>query len=130
MHDAVYPLFLVGYDVLAVCREAALEEEIERRAAAIKTAVDNGEARDTAILNAGRTRLRPILMTTAAMVMGMVPLALGLGEGAEQRAPMAHAIIGGVITSTLLTLIVVPVVYTYLDDFKAFIFRLFGGRKS
>jgi HAE1 family hydrophobic/amphiphilic exporter-1 len=79
----------------------------------------------TAILNAGRTRLRPILMTTAAMVMGMVPLALGLGEGAEQRAPMAHAIIGGVVTSTLLTLIVVPVVYTYLDDLKQFTFRLF-----
>ena len=96
----------------------------------IKTAVDNGEARDTAILNAGRTRLRPILMTTAAMVMGMVPLALGLGEGAEQRAPMAHAIIGGVITSTMLTLIVVPVVYTYLDDLKALTFRLFGRHKA
>ena len=63
-------------------------------------------------------RLRPILMTTMAMVMGMMPLALGLGDGGEQRAPMAHAIIGGVITSTLLTLIVVPVVYTYLDDIK------------
>ena len=91
----------------------------------INVAVKNGEDRTTAILNAGRTRLRPILMTTAAMVMGMVPLALGLGEGAEQRAPMAHAIIGGVVTSTLLTLIVVPVVYTYLDDLKQFTFRLF-----
>lgn len=96
----------------------------------INVAVKNGEERTTAILNAGRTRLRPILMTTAAMVMGMVPLALGLGEGAEQRAPMAHAIIGGVVTSTLLTLIVVPVVYTYLDDLKQFTFRLFGGKKS
>jgi HAE1 family hydrophobic/amphiphilic exporter-1 len=91
----------------------------------INEAVRNGADRTTAILNAGRTRLRPILMTTAAMVMGMVPLALGLGEGAEQRAPMAHAIIGGVVTSTLLTLIVVPVVYTYLDDLKQFTFRLF-----
>jgi HAE1 family hydrophobic/amphiphilic exporter-1 len=94
----------------------------------INEAVRNGDDRTTAILNAGRTRLRPILMTTAAMVMGMVPLALGLGEGAEQRAPMAHAIIGGVVTSTLLTLIVVPVVYTYLDDLKQFTFRLFRRR--
>ena len=58
------------------------------------------------------------MLFRSAMVMGMMPLALGLGDGAEQRAPMAHAIIGGVITSTLLTLIVVPVVYTYLDDIK------------
>lgn len=95
----------------------------------INVAVKNGQDRAEAIMNAGRTRLRPILMTTAAMVMGMVPLALGLGEGAEQRAPMAHAIIGGVITSTLLTLIVVPVVYTYLDDMKKFVFRVLGGNK-
>lgn len=84
----------------------------------IKKAVDEGLPRHEAILYAGQTRLRPILMTTSAMVMGMVPLALGLGEGAEQRAPMAHAIIGGVMTSTLLTLVVVPVIYTYLDDLK------------
>jgi HAE1 family hydrophobic/amphiphilic exporter-1 len=92
----------------------------------IKVAVESGQDRTQAILDAGRTRLRPILMTTSAMVMGMLPLALGLGEGAEQRAPMAHAIIGGVITSTLLTLVVVPVVYTYLDDFKRFLGRVFG----
>ena len=60
-------------------------------------------------------RLRPILMTTAAMIGGMLPLALGVGEGGEQQAPMGRAIIGGVITSTLLTLVVVPVLYTYLD---------------
>ena len=59
-------------------------------------------------------RLRPILMTTAAMIGGMLPLALGLGEGGETQAPMGRAIIGGVITSTLLTLVVVPVIYTYL----------------
>jgi HAE1 family hydrophobic/amphiphilic exporter-1 len=68
-----------------------------------------------ALLMAGQTRLRPILMTTAAMIFGMLPLALGLGEGAEQQAPMGRAIIGGVITSTLLTLVVVPVIYSYLD---------------
>ncbi|XID75658.1 efflux RND transporter permease subunit [Alkanindiges sp. WGS2144] len=82
----------------------------------IKKAVEKGVPRNEAIIQSGQTRLRPILMTTSAMIMGMVPLALGLGEGAEQRAPMAHAIIGGVITSTLLTLVVVPVIYTYLDD--------------
>ena len=64
---------------------------------------------------AGQVRLRPILMTTAAMIGGMLPLALGLGDGGEQQAPMGRAIIGGVITSTLLTLVVVPVIYTYLD---------------
>lgn len=89
----------------------------------IKKAMDRGEARYDAILNAGKTRLRPILMTTSAMVMGMVPLALGLGEGGEQSAPMAHAVIGGVITSTLLTLVVVPVIFTYLDDLKNFMLR-------
>ena len=82
----------------------------------IQQAVKEGMNREQAILVAGRTRLRPILMTTAAMVVGMLPLALGLGEGSEQRAPMAHALIGGVLTSTLLTLVVVPVLYTVFDD--------------
>ena len=68
-----------------------------------------------ALLQSGQVRLRPILMTTAAMIGGMLPLALGLGEGGETQAPMGRAIIGGVITSTLLTLVVVPVLYTYLD---------------
>ncbi|MET0733988.1 MAG: efflux RND transporter permease subunit, partial [Casimicrobiaceae bacterium] len=68
-----------------------------------------------ALQDAGQVRLRPILMTTAAMIGGMLPLALGIGEGGETQAPMGRAIIGGVITSTLLTLIVVPVIYTYLD---------------
>ena len=89
----------------------------------IKKAMDEGSSRYDAIIAAGKTRLRPILMTTSAMVMGMVPLALGLGEGGEQSAPMAHAVIGGVITSTLLTLVVVPVIFTYLDDFKNFMLR-------
>jgi Cu/Ag efflux pump CusA len=58
--------------------------------------------------------MRPIMMTTAAMVFGMLPLALALDEGGEMQAPMGRAIIGGVITSTLLTLVVVPVIYSYL----------------
>ena len=78
-----------------------------------------------AIVAAGTTRLRPILMTTSAMVMGMVPLALGLGESGEQSSPMAHAVIGGVITSTLLTLVVVPIIFTYLDDLKNLMIRQF-----
>ena len=89
----------------------------------IKKSMDKGMDRYEAIILAGKTRLRPILMTTSAMVMGMVPLALGLGEGGEQSAPMAHAVIGGVITSTLLTLVVVPVIFTCLDDLKNFMLR-------
>jgi HAE1 family hydrophobic/amphiphilic exporter-1 len=75
-----------------------------------------GKSRTEALLESGRVRLRPIVMTTAAMIFGMLPLAFAIGEGAEQRAPMARAIIGGLLTSTLLTLFVVPVVYTLLDD--------------
>jgi len=78
----------------------------------------SGSSRTEAILAAGPIRLRPILMTTAATLLGMLPIALGLGAGAELRAPMAIAIIGGLIASTLLSLVVVPVVYTLLDDFK------------
>jgi len=85
----------------------------------INQARRSGSARREAILAAGRIRLRPILMTTLAMIFGMLPLALGLGEGGEQRAPMGQAVIGGVITSGLLTLVVVPVVYTLLDDLAA-----------
>jgi HAE1 family hydrophobic/amphiphilic exporter-1 len=78
-----------------------------------------GMGRSEALVSAARIRLRPILMTTLAMIFGMLPLAFELGAGAEFRAPMARAVIGGLITSTLLTLIVVPVVYTYLDDLGA-----------
>ena len=80
-------------------------------------------ARSEALLFAARVRLRPILMTTLAMVAGMVPLAFSLSEGAEQRAPMGQAVIGGVVTSSLLTLVVVPVVYAYLDDLSAWVRR-------
>jgi HAE1 family hydrophobic/amphiphilic exporter-1 len=80
-----------------------------------------GLERESALLLAAKTRLRPILMTTLAMIFGMAPLAFALTEGAEQRAPMGQAVIGGVITSSLLTLVVVPVVYCYLDDFSTWI---------
>jgi HAE1 family hydrophobic/amphiphilic exporter-1 len=87
-----------------------------------------GLERAAAIVRAGAVRLRPILMTTLAMIFGMIPLASGLGEGGEQRAPMGQAVIGGVITSSLLTLIVVPVIYTYLDDLAAWAKRSRGRR--
>jgi HAE1 family hydrophobic/amphiphilic exporter-1 len=83
-----------------------------------------GMARSDALLRAAHVRLRPILMTTLAMIFGMLPLALGLSEGAEQRAPMGQAVIGGVITSSLLTLVVVPVIYCYLDDLAAWAGRI------
>jgi HAE1 family hydrophobic/amphiphilic exporter-1 len=84
-----------------------------------------GMARTQALLMAARVRLRPILMTTLAMIFGMVPLAFALTEGSEQRAPMGQAVIGGVITSSLLTLVVVPVVYCYMDDLAQWMRRLF-----
>jgi HAE1 family hydrophobic/amphiphilic exporter-1 len=85
-----------------------------------------GMSREDAIVEAGRVRLRPIMMTSLAMIFGMLPLAIGGGEGSETRAPMAHAIIGGLVTSTVLTLIVVPVVYTYLDGLRGRVHRLFA----
>jgi HAE1 family hydrophobic/amphiphilic exporter-1 len=84
---------------------------------------EQGMERSQALLQAARVRLRPILMTTLAMIFGMVPLAFALTEGSEQRAPMGQAVIGGVITSSLLTLVVVPVVYCYLDDLASWLKR-------
>ena len=80
-----------------------------------------GQDRRASLLSAGRIRLRPKIMTTVAMIFGMLPLALTLGAGAEARAPMARAVIGGLITSTVLTLFVVPVMYTFLDDVGAWV---------
>jgi multidrug efflux pump subunit AcrB len=90
---------------------------------------DRGETPLTAILTAGPERLRPILMTSAAMVLGMWPTAVGNSEGSEFRAPMAIAVIGGVISSTLLSLVVVPVVYLTIENIKGFISRLGGGKR-
>jgi HAE1 family hydrophobic/amphiphilic exporter-1 len=87
-----------------------------------------GMDRHAALLMAARVRLRPILMTTLAMIFGMVPLAFALSEGSEQRAPMGQAVIGGVITSSLLTLVVVPVVYCYMDDLAQWARRLLAGK--
>ena len=87
----------------------------------------DGMNQHDAILAAGQVRLRPILMTTMAMIFGMLPMALGLGDGGESQAPMGRAVIGGVITSTLLTLLVVPVAYTYMDRWGRRAKRFFRG---
>jgi HAE1 family hydrophobic/amphiphilic exporter-1 len=88
-----------------------------------------GVDRFAAMVEAGVVRLRPIMMTTLAMIAGMIPSALALGEGGGFRAPMARAVIGGLITSTLLTLVVVPVAYTYFDDFGGWLAAKVGGRR-
>ena len=80
-----------------------------------------GVERFRALAEAGQVRLRPIIMTTLAMIAGMLPSALALGEGGGFRAPMSRAVIGGLITSTILTLVVVPVAYTYFDDLGAWL---------
>jgi hypothetical protein len=82
-----------------------------------------GLGRNQALLQAGPTRLRPILMTTSALVLAMSPIALKLGEGSEWRAPMAVTVIGGLLTSTLLTLVLIPAVYTIMDDFQGLVSR-------
>jgi HAE1 family hydrophobic/amphiphilic exporter-1 len=89
-----------------------------------------GLNRHDALLLAAKVRLRPILMTTLAMIFGMVPLAFALTEGSEMRAPMGQAVIGGVITSSLLTLVVVPVVYCYMDDLAEWTKRLFRDKNA
>jgi len=91
-----------------------------------KWSEEKGMSRRDAIIEAGRARLRPILMTTFALIAGMIPVALGTGEGADFRAPMGRAVIGGVITSTLLTLLVIPTFYDILASGRDRMRRLFG----
>lgn len=81
--------------------------------------------RREALIEAGRVRLRPILMTSFALVAGMVPVAIGHGEGADFRAPLGRAVIGGVITSTLLTLLVIPTLYDIMAGLRETVFGLF-----
>jgi HAE1 family hydrophobic/amphiphilic exporter-1 len=83
-----------------------------------KASEESGLPRRQAIVEAGRVRLRPILMTTFALIAGMMPIAIGAGEGADFRAPLGQAVIGGVITSTVLTLLVIPTFYETLTDFR------------
>ncbi len=97
----------------------------------INTLRSRGIKRNDAILEAGPTRLRPILMTTIAMIFGMLPVAIGIGHGGEFRAPLAVAVIGGMLLSTMLTLLVIPCVYTYFDDFNLFLSaKVFRRKRS
>jgi hydrophobic/amphiphilic exporter-1 (mainly G- bacteria), HAE1 family len=89
---------------------------------------DRGVPRREALIEAGRTRLRPILMTTLALIAGMIPVALGIGEGADFRAPLGRAVIGGVIASTVLTLLVIPTVYEIFDEWREWLFAKFRRR--
>jgi HAE1 family hydrophobic/amphiphilic exporter-1 len=82
------------------------------------------------LLIAGPVRLRPILMTTAAMIGGMIPIAIGHGEGGEARAPMAVCVIGGLISSTVLTLVVIPCVFSLVEAGRARVGRLFGRKAA
>jgi HAE1 family hydrophobic/amphiphilic exporter-1 len=86
----------------------------------------DGLPRREALIQAGAIRLRPILMTTLALIAGMIPVALGRGEGAQFRAPLGRAVIGGVITSTVLTLVVIPTFYEIMDEWREWILRKFG----
>jgi hydrophobic/amphiphilic exporter-1 (mainly G- bacteria), HAE1 family len=83
-----------------------------------------------ALIDAGRIRLRPIIMTTLALIAGMIPVAIGHGEGADFRAPLGRAVIGGTITSTLLTLLVIPTVYEIIDDFRSWVAAKFRRGES
>jgi HAE1 family hydrophobic/amphiphilic exporter-1 len=94
-----------------------------------KWSEEAGMDRREALIEAGRVRLRPILMTTFALIAGMIPVALGVGEGADFRAPLGIAVIGGVITSTILTLLVIPTVYEILADTRDWLGERLGRRK-
>lgn len=85
-----------------------------------------GESRTEAILNSGPRRLRPIFMTTLTTILGLIPMALGIGEGAEMEAPLATTVIGGLLYSTVLTLVYIPVVYSLFDDLRS----KFANRKK
>ncbi len=93
-----------------------------------KWAEEGGLSRREAIIEAGRTRLRPILMTTFALIAGMIPIAIGAGEGADFRAPLGQAVIGGVITSTILTLLVIPTFYEILTEWRDWLTAKLTGK--
>jgi HAE1 family hydrophobic/amphiphilic exporter-1 len=119
-HDTLNIMSMIGVILLMglVAKNAILLIDFA------KWGQERGTPRREAIIEAGRVRLRPIMMTTLALIAGMIPVALGLGEGADFRAPLGRAIIGGVITSTFLTLLVIPTIYEILDDARLFMVRL------
>ncbi len=120
-HDTLNIMSMIGVILLMgiVAKNAILLIDFA------KWGQENGKPRREAIIEAGRVRLRPIMMTTLALIAGMIPVALGHGEGADFRSPLGRAIIGGVITSTVLTLVVIPTVYEILDDWRLALVGLF-----
>jgi HAE1 family hydrophobic/amphiphilic exporter-1 len=96
----------------------------------INTLRQRGMSRDQAIKEAGSTRLRPILMTTLTTVLALLPLTLGLGEGGETQAPMAITVVGGLTVSTVFTLVLIPVVYTLMDDLEGWVGRKIFRRSA
>lgn len=121
---AVFALFLTGttVNVVAFIGVIMLVGIVVNNAILLVDLInrlrEDGMEKPAAILEAGRSRLRPILMTTLTTVLGLLPMAIGFGEGAEVRTPMAITVIGGLLVSTLLTLVVIPVVYSLLDRKK------------
>jgi len=92
--------------------------------------IKEGKALKDAILESGKVRLRPIMMTSFALIAGMLPVAIPVTESAKQRSSMGIAVIGGLITSTVLTLVVVPAAYSYIDRFQRWVMRGFGHLMS
>ncbi len=123
-HDTLNIMSLIGVILLMgiVAKNAILLIDFA------KWARERGQPLREALIEAGRIRLRPIIMTTFALIAGMVPVAIGHGEGADFRAPLGRAVIGGTITSTLLTLLVIPTVYEILDDFREWVAARLGRR--
>ena len=121
-HDTLNIMSLIGVILLMgiVAKNAILLIDFA------KWGQEQGMTRRQAIIEAGRVRLRPILMTTLALIAGMIPVALGIGEGADFRAPLGRAVIGGVITSTVLTLVVIPTIYDTLDDLRLWVRHKLG----
>jgi HAE1 family hydrophobic/amphiphilic exporter-1 len=130
-HDTLNIMSLIGVILLMgiVAKNAILLIDFAKRARE-----QRGLPLREALIEAGRIRLRPILMTTFALIAGMVPVALGRGEGADFRAPLGRAVIGGVITSTVLTLLVIPTFYEIIDTIRTRLTRLasraFGGASA
>jgi HAE1 family hydrophobic/amphiphilic exporter-1 len=118
---AVLGLVLTGHtvNVVAMIGAVMLAGIVVKNAIVLIDAVNmlrrEGVPREQALVQAGLKRMRPILMTSATTVLGLLPMALGIGEGAELRAPLAVTVIGGLTVATALTLVVIPVIYTLLD---------------
>ncbi len=87
--------------------------------------IRKGVEMKTALIQAGKTRLRPILMTSFALIAGMIPVAIGLNEASKQRTSLGIVVIGGTISSTILSLVVVPAAYLYIERFQGWLIRVY-----